>query len=419
MTHADYDPDANPCLGDPTTQRLIADLQSACMATFPPERRVEIARVLSERALSGLSQPAVPRFRLRVRAWSGTRSSAGERRQGRRVALMGAAALLTLGGVLGYLRLQSPASVSAAQILQRAQAAMTQAQPGQVVHETSFFHATVQPQGVPHGPAAISYDQWTQLATGNGVARVDFRYKDSSGYGGLVADANGILWSYHSAGNTVVRSTWTPGTALFPNPHGDPIFLEKSTVLAPQDPGGIRELVQTAQGGSQAQVQLLPRQMLDGRPVDVVRLIVPLPADRPGGGATPAPNATEDIITVSVDASTYLIRLIDERAVNAQGGTVEEHSLQVTHYDVLPASSVPPGIFVFTPPPGAQGRPKVVLHGPGTLRWTPTPGGRGYRPPVHGSGSLHWVPAPGPKPHPATKLPAGSMHWKPASGSHS
>jgi hypothetical protein len=341
---------------DTELEGLVASLDTVrhvSTLTSPPERcnRVVLAMVRDQttgQQRAGLQQIVNPK---------------GPRRTGlglrRLVPTVVVTAALAVGGVGAYLRLQAPASVSAAEILHRAAVAAQQATADQVIHEVSIAHVVVQPKGVPPAPETVTYDQWSQTTANGGIAREALRYS-GGGSGGFVADAHGVLWTFDSPGGTISKSSWTPGTPLFQVPPGNAIFLLKSTVEAPQDPGGIRELVKLAQSGTDTQTQLLPQQSIDGKLVDVVRITQSLSNDT----AKPTPDATKVEITVSIDASNSLIRNIDERTTNAQDITVEENSLRVIRYDVLSPSQIPPGVFTFTPPSGSH-----------VITYAPPPGG--------------------------------------------
>jgi hypothetical protein len=273
----------------------------------------------------------------------------------RRAVSLAAAVLIVLGGVLGYLRVESPTSVSAAQILRRAAVALTDVGPNSVVHEISIVHVGIDSSNAPHAGDLVT-EQWTQLAPNGNPARVDLHHTIVGGESDerLVADAQGVMWTYDPASKTVYKSSWTPGQPLFqPPPPSDPmaiLLLAKQTTNAPQDPAAMRALLLAAAKGTALQSRLLPQQSLDGRTMDVIEIS----RSTAGPGWQSAPNATSEVVTIYADASTYLIRRVEMRGLDDRGATVSEERGDVTKYEVLPTSAVPAGTFTFTPPPGTQ-----------------------------------------------------------------
>jgi hypothetical protein len=336
------DLDLAPDGADFTTLRLLADLERACVATIPPRRRTDIARRLSASADTAAASPP-----LTLRGAAGTRRMSVNRRRwiGRprtRVASVAAAALVALAGTLGYLHLQNPSSVSAAELLHRAAHAVGDVAPGQVVHEV-----------VRDG--SITHEQWTQVNADGNPMRIDLRAgsPNTSLKESLVADAQGNLWTI-TGPNQVYKSTWTPGTPLFQGPPpSDPeaiLFLPKQTINRPQDPGAMRRLLLTASQGSDGQTRLMPRQTIDGRTVDVIEVS----RKAPSSGYGLPQGVTTNVLTIYLDDSTYRIRRIDWRGVNDSGATVQDWLLDITTYEVVPLSAVPSGTFAFTPSPGTQ-----------------------------------------------------------------
>jgi hypothetical protein len=247
-----------------------------------------------------------------------------------------------------YLHMNGATPASAQTILRRAVAA--EPKPGDVVHSDSTYRILVQPAGAPSSPALSTYDQWSQIGPSGGVAQASIRYTEGTHTGGLVADDQGNLWTFSDG--KYVKSTWTVGK-LFGGSN-EITFLLKSTVLSPQDPGGIKELLAAAAhagpGSSTDGMTLLPSQTLDGRQVNVVRITHPIAdSTKPCVYGGSAPDATRTTITLYIDSSSYLIRRIEELSTNAQGKTVAGDELHVTTYDIVPLSQVPPGTFTFTP----------------------------------------------------------------------
>jgi hypothetical protein len=326
---------------DKTMQRVIDDLDRACAPPMPAQMRAGIAHQLTVTAREGTGRQGC--------LWPVAIGGALSRG---RLASLVAAVLLVLSGAAGYLRLQNPPPASAAQILRRSAAAAIDIPAGRVVHEITRVHLTQ--ENVQPATSDLTLEQWTQV-DGDGHP-LQVNVQASSPNAALdertVADRHGTLWTYGAQPNVVTKSTWTPGTSLFTGPlPSDPqaiAFLPKETMYAPQDPGVMRDLLTAAANGSDGSMRLLDRRTIDGRAVDAVQVTRPNPsAQSPHGWS-------RDVFTIYLDASTHLVRRIELRGVSAAGGAVFEQSFDVTTYEVVPVSSVPPGIFTFTPAPGTR-----------------------------------------------------------------
>jgi hypothetical protein len=280
-------------------------------------------------------------------------------RWGARPASLAAACLLVLGGLLGYERLQSPATVSAASVLRRAAAATRGVTSSAVVHEMTVSHVNgvTPPPGVTHFND-VTVEQWTQVDAAGNPVRFDLRRTSPTpGLRGsrTVGDAAGNLWEYDENSPEIVgKMAWTPGKPYFqPPPPSDTdaiLFLLKQTMNTPQDPAAMRALLLAAARETDGETRLLPQQTIDGRPVDVVEVERSTPVPPPHT----ARDATKTVIIISLDASTYLVKRIDMRSLNDAGVTVTDDQLTVTTYARVSPASVPPGTFTFTPGPGMQ-----------------------------------------------------------------
>lgn len=302
-----------------------ARLERIYASPMPPEARARIAQVVVEAAAPN---PAPSRFRMpRVVTVP--------------LVSLGLALLAVLGSFLGYNHLASPTPASASQILHRAAAAL--APPtNAVVHETSVW---------TYGPGAqdwVSADVWTAVdSNGNPMAAaLRHRLPDGTLQYVEVLEASGTFWTYDPPSKTVWRSTWTPGQPLFvPPPAKDPmaiLYLAKQTMNSPQSPAATRALLDQAAQGKDA--TLLPDQTIDGHSVHLVQITR---SDQdPAGSST--------VITIYIDASSYLIRRVEMRGVDSSGATLSDSHLDVTSYDVVSPSQVPSGTFSFTPPPGSH-----------------------------------------------------------------
>lgn len=323
---------------DALMQRLTADLETACNAPVPPDLQEAMARHLA----SAARKPAR------------RRSMLGGVRVRSRLTSLAAAALIIAAGTVGYARLQSPTPVSAAQILRRAAAAMSEVPVGDVVHEVTQMHLSAAVTPPPNDD--LTFEQWTQV-NGEGnplqadlVAKSANRALDER----LVADAQGHMWTYGPTADTVTKSTWTPGKPLFSGPKPtDPqgiIFLPKEMMDSPQDPNTMRDLLNAAASGSDGQMKRLDPQTIDGRAMDVVQV-----THAAGDATSPFPPGWSlEVYTIYLDASTHLVRRIDVKGMSDQGATVYQQTFDVTTYEVLPLSQVPAGTFTFTPAPGTK-----------------------------------------------------------------
>jgi hypothetical protein len=332
--------DLGPLLerSDPTMQRLLSDLNSACDVRMPAGPRVEIAQCLAD---ASHQPPASPR------------SSSRRWLQPRLTSLVVAVAIV-VAGVLGYGRFQSPAAVSAAQILRRAADAAARVPAGDAVH--TVIHMYVVKSDIPLPYDDITFEKWTQV-NGNGqpmqIDQVE-RSSNPESDERVVAESDGTLWMYSGIGHTASRSTWTPGTPLFPGPstsHGQGIsFLPKELMDGPQDPVVMGNLLIAAASGAYEQLKLLDQQVIDGRTMDVVR--ASLTSNQDG---SPLPQGwAREVYTIDLDSSTHLARRITVSGVNDRGSALYDEVFDVKGYDTVPIAEIPPGTFTFTPPPGTR-----------------------------------------------------------------
>lgn len=296
-------------------------------------------------------------------------STIAERRQRRSASGRGrtslasliAVALLVLGGFAGYLRFQAPTPVSAAQILHRAAAALTAADADHIIHEVATIRSSTVAGlrvhadglgllGLAGQPAHdASVDEWTQLSADGGVSRQDVTITDTP-TGTLLSHrvvTGQDMFSYYWA---IDGTTITPGGAAVWRrvlASGLPI-----SVLDLESGGqaGLHQFLLDAQVGQNA--RYLEQQTVDGRRVDVIQMTSPLHvAGWPTGDVGKIPNRVN--FTLYIDAQSYLIHRVVADTMSAQGETLSSTTLQIVRHDLVPATSLPPGIFSFTSPPGA------------------------------------------------------------------
>lgn len=336
-----------PMLDDPEVQRLVADLRVVYRSVTPAEPRARIGNLL-QKAAQPETRPLTNRL-ARCAAWA---ISYPSRFPGVRPASLMTALVLVVVSALGYTRLQAPTAVSAAQILHRAAAAMAPT-AGDVIHEqTSYaYHPVITPPAEP-APAygQITAEQWTGLADDGSVDQL-----------ALTVSVNGVVrerqvingqtsWAYNKSQNTVYISQAEKIRLAIPE---DPAMWPKAILFQPEDPAALRDMVLHA---SQApNTELLPKETLNGRAVDVVRVTYREPDVVNGSPVKlPAYAPKTETFTFYIDASTYLVQRLDELDVNAGGATVGTATIAVSTHETMPASQVPAGTFTFTSPPGAR-----------------------------------------------------------------
>jgi hypothetical protein len=349
MNRNEPDLDRLTDISDPATMRLTSDLHRLCSTTIPPAVRAGIAQTLSVANAEAQKVPtAHPLIALAPRL-------AMRRVSTKWMVSVAAALLLVLGGGAGVLRLASPGTASAAEILRRAAVAVVNVGANQVVHEITVAHVGAQPTGAP-AVGDITSEQWTQVDGSGNPLQIDLSHTnaDSTPFERLVADDQGNVWTYTPGQSTVEKSIWTPGQPFFrPPPASDPmaiLYLAKQTVNAPQDPSAIHDLLQSAADGNDGQVKLLDEQTIGETRVDVVQISRSVAS----AGAGSAPNVTTEVVTVFIDPSTYLMCRIEMSGLNGQGAVVDDETVDVTKYEVMSPGDVPAGTFTFTPPAGVQ-----------------------------------------------------------------
>lgn len=298
---------------DPALARLIGDLDRALHAPPPPASlRPALQRELQRRATVS-QRPRLPHARglpgLPLRRWALS---------------VVAAALVALGGVVGYLRLAAPIPVSAAQIiLHKAATALRGGGPNGVAHAV---YVITDPKGVNVFGTTVptaTLDLWSQGDADGAVIRQALAFTDSKGrpLGGRTILTGRTATTYDPSANTVMTGTLASDSG-------------GAGVANPFDPAQLAQLSQ----GSDLHARLLPRQTLDGVPVDVVA--VNRSATNPASGT----------ITFYIDARTYVPRRID-----VPSGT-SIASMRLMSYAIVPRAAVPADTFdvprsahVFTP----------------------------------------------------------------------
>jgi hypothetical protein len=340
---------------DPAFRHLISDLQNICSTNISAQPRADIARRLGL-APAKASATVAARGPILVAPLPAFPS-----RESAKAARCGLAALRRSGcGDRARRNFWLPAPPNSRDRLRRAGASAGRSgrhccPPDQVIHEVTIVRLLRQPSAQVDA-RDITAEQWAQLAADGNPARIDLRESSANPAADdrTVADAAGNVWTYSPSLNTVNKNAWTPGKPFFqPPPASDPeaiLYLPKQTMNAPQVPGAMRELLLAAAKGTDGQIRLLPQQSVDGATVDVVQVTRQI-----AGASSQQPEGwTANVITIYLDSSTYLIRRIDIGGRNPEGVTLAEQRLDITTYEILPASDVPTGVFTFTPPPGTN-----------------------------------------------------------------
>jgi hypothetical protein len=363
--HKRYDQEVN---NSPRSDAKVeSDLRQAFFVATPPSVRRNIGATLHAEA-SRASQSRLslaPRFHLTAP---------------RRMALyLSAAVALAIVSVTGAIGLSRPASVSAAQLLRRASAAMTP-QAGQVVHETSVYHldsthkfgqgfacgvrsgGSVVCWAAPSNDSQITTEQWTQV-DGNGNT-TQFSITDTGNQSGLISgvvgNADGTMWFFTNppTGTQVTETSWSPGTPGLWTAVGTSVWPGQLT-NRPQDPTAMENLLQKATAGS-ASLTLLPQQQIDGQTVDAVQETtsgLSQSAEEAFGGLgliIGRSQVSEEQVTFYIDPTTYLVKALELDSLDSQGNTVEHETVDIGTYEIVSPGEVPPGIFTYTPPAGAK-----------------------------------------------------------------
>lgn len=298
---------------DPALAHLVADIDQALRAPAPPPAlRAALRRELDRRtAVAPRAYPPRPR----AIVWPLMR---------RKAPSVVAAALVALGILVGYVRLAAPPPASAAQvILRKATAALRGGGPNGVAHAV---YVITDPKGVNISGTAVptaTLDLWTQSDASGATLRQALAFTDGKGrpLGGRTILVGHTATTYDPASNTVMTGTLASDSG-------------GAGVANPFDPAGLAQLAQ----GADRHARLLPRQTLDGVPVDVVA--VDRSADNPANGT----------VTFYIDARTYVPRRIDFPS----GTSIS--SMRLASYAIVPRAAVPAGTFdvprsarVFTP----------------------------------------------------------------------
>lgn len=354
-------PDLINAQADPTTLRVIQDLDAVCGGTAAPAAlRAALADTLQAQATA--RQPSgVPLVHLPARPWrriaaawyrlpagsyaagSPRTISIGRQMRARLVALVATVALAT-GGIGSYVVLHGTTPVSAQTIMQRAARAYPALTPDQVLHQTSqlYFGARTNfgldsHTVVASGPITINVDQWTRFdATG---AMAQQTTTGTSSTGGLLFRIlqTGNQAQIYDAPTNVLENTAAPtGKSLY--------WVER--LLGDLD---LRQLVRAAAQGQIPHLRLLPSQTLNGLPVDVVEM-----SSHPPTGGRLIFRGGASVTTLYIDAKTYAIRGFDRLMQWAQGNWERSMSIRITGSTALPLSAAPAGTFTLQAPPDAH-----------------------------------------------------------------
>ncbi|HZS88920.1 MAG TPA: hypothetical protein VFE42_15710 [Chloroflexota bacterium] len=342
---------------DPDLERLVADLDSMCRiataATVSPRRDTAIRQALHARALERLLSTRADRGRRSaagLRAWLRDREAILRRpgSLGLRAALTGAI-LLTVGGVAGYLQLGSPAAVSAQTVLNRAAAAMRLA-PNQAAHLTynmAVTPSTDQGSAAAHDKAgsalqstqklqnSLSADVWVQ-ADANGDPTMSAQTLTPGrpglrGIGDRYIQIGQRVYAYDSSHNAILV-TAGPGMQDF-----HPSWVVPNDAL---DGAGLTQELSALAQRSPQQVQLLPRQTLDGTTVDVIQIN--------GWSDRPAQRTT-----FYFDAQSFLLRGFDAASFDSSYPT-PSWQVRLTGYNTVAGSAVPANTFTLNAPADAR-----------------------------------------------------------------
>jgi hypothetical protein len=351
-------PDLLDANAGPELERVIAvlDAVGAAAPNLPPDRNRSIHEALHTRARETalLADRRIPTRALRAR-----------RTLPLRLGSLGMVLVIALGGILGYLRLQPPTQVSAAQLLHRAAQTLAAPLPGDVLHERTSLTAHIlipaQGEGAP-STYSLSTEQWAHFAPDDVIDRFSLSISDDQGLVDRLILNDRASWSFDPRHNLVTHDP--PYTMKLPVPE-DGIIYPKLLMIQPQNVTAIHALLQSA--ASRDSARLLPQQTLDGRTVDVVEVTIPF-TEPDGKPDLSANTVAREVLTIYIGAGSTVAR-IDQQSFNAQGDTMDDATLRIGEYQILPQSQVPAGTFDFTPPPGANVQncstlksPQVIEH---------------------------------------------------------
>jgi hypothetical protein len=254
----------------------------------------------------------------------------------RRPLSVGAALLLVLGGLVGYLHLTSPTPVSAQPVLRRA--AAVQLPPNSALHLVYRVTVTFAGQSGDNGagPHSGTADVWIESdAAGHPILSAQTLTLAVKNIFTRYIQAGGETYSYDPElrrDNSIAISPETPfdPSWLVPNHLFDGATVARYLNAPSQQQG----------------VQRLPDQTLDGHAVDVVQV--------DGGPDRPALRTT-----LYFDAHTYLLRGFDATAIDSSYPLPDWHA-RLTNDVTIRASAVPPHTFTLNAPSDAQ----IDLPGP-------------------------------------------------------
>jgi hypothetical protein len=326
---------------DLEVRRVVAGLDALGREVATRSLSTERDHVMRDALMAHASECRLPNAVVRP-AWT-----AGWTSYRIRLISLASAAVIVLAGVLGYGRLQAPASVSAAQILQRAARAMGRPAAGDVVREVVTY-AAFDAAGAPL--TQVTTTQWARFTADGSIDRFNLTLVANGQVEEHdVLNAQGY-WFYSPAQNSVtqdppslIRLEDGPGGVVWP----------KSIIMEPQNLAALRRLLLTAASGKET--QLLPPQTVDGHRVDVVQMVHREPDSVNGSPVSLPPTAPKtETFTLSIDASTYVLQRLDEHDRNRQGATTGTSTLRVVGYQVMPEAQAPADVFAYSPPPGAQ-----------------------------------------------------------------
>jgi hypothetical protein len=157
------------------------------------------------------------------------------------------------------------------------------------------------------------------------------------------------IWTYDPMSNTVLEQPHDPRLAGYPGP--------AVAAVAPADllkPGG---------SPGQTAARIAGRSILNGREaieIEIIRKMPPEPAALP---ATAAAGCDRIAIPISSRPDEWTQTAVTRFWINRQttildesGAVLRQAGWQATVIDLKDASDVPPDVFRFQPPPGAQVR---------------------------------------------------------------
>ncbi|MBV9280447.1 MAG: hypothetical protein JOZ41_10235 [Chloroflexi bacterium] len=249
---------------------------------------------------------------------------------GRRPLTIGAALLLVLSGLAGYLHLSSPTPVSAQPVLRRA--AAVQLPPGSALHLVYRVTVTVAGQSGEKGSGLHpgTADVWIESdAAGHPVLSAQTLTLAVKNIVSRYIQANGETYAYNPElrGDNVI--------AISSESRLDPSWLVPNHMF-----DGTTVARYLNQPSQQQGVQRLPDQTLDGHAVDVVQV--------DGGPDRPALRTT-----FYFDAHTYVLRGFDATAIDSSY-PIPTWQVRLASDTTMPAASVPPHTFTLNAPPDAR-----------------------------------------------------------------